>query len=158
METVKKEKTCKYLVHQKFDDIEQSYIEAFKYYNLDEEQRYTPQDESLTSYDDIFEYCNNTGLSWDFVERETFEGQTRPYFRFQLSWGGPSDEFRIYVNYDQSIDYIEYWYMDWFDGAYITIDEDSKSYEVCSMFLDCEEKKDSSELIELEEDSEEEDE
>ncbi len=158
METVEREKTCKELVHQKFDDIEQSYIEAFKYYDLDEEQRYTPEDERLTSYDDIFEYCNNTALSWDFVERETFEGQTKPYFRFQLSWGGPSDEFRIYVNCDQSIDYIEYWYMDWFDGAFVDVPYDSKSYEVCSMFLDCEDKKDPSELIELEEDSEEEDE
>jgi hypothetical protein len=51
-----------------------------------------------------------------------FEGQRNAYFRWQLSWGGPSDEFRFYANPDISIHRIEYWFLDWFDGAYRTLE------------------------------------
>ena len=56
------------------------------------------------------------GLCLDFVEAGTFENQKASYHRYQLSWGGPSDEFRIYLNGD-----VEYWYLDWFDGAYVNV-------------------------------------
>jgi DnaJ-class molecular chaperone len=42
------------------------------------------------------------------------------YFRYQLSWGGPSDEFRIFAlkeSDEWNLYRIEYWFMDWFDGA-----------------------------------------
>ena len=55
---------------------------------------------------------NEYGLGFDFVEAGTFKKQREPYWRYQLSWGGPADEFRIYLNGE-----IEYWYLDWFDGA-----------------------------------------
>jgi len=52
------------------------------------------------------------GLSIDFVEAGTFPKQRENYLRYQLSWGGPSEEFRIYENGE-----IEFWFLDWFDGA-----------------------------------------
>ena len=65
----------------------------------------------------MYEY----GLSFDYVAPETFKDQDEGYFRYQLSWGGPSDEFRIFANkisdYRWSVYKIEYWYLDWFDGA-----------------------------------------
>jgi hypothetical protein len=54
---------------------------------------------------------NSYGLDFSLVE-----GDPKNYYRFQLSWGGPSDEIRFYEDGT-----IEYWYMDWFDGAMITI-------------------------------------
>ena len=59
---------------------------------------------------------NDYGLSIDFVEPGTFTGQKRGYYRYQLSWGGPSDEFRIYND-----DHVEFWYLDWFDGASVRV-------------------------------------
>lgn len=60
------------------------------------------------SIGDFYEY----GLAFDFVEAGTFgKEQNRGYYRFQLSWGGPSDEFRFYHNGS-----IEYVYLDWFKG------------------------------------------
>ena len=59
---------------------------------------------------------NEYGLSIDLVEAGTFEGQRADYIRYQLSWGGPSEEFRIYKNGD-----VEFWYMDWFDGASVDV-------------------------------------
>ena len=34
-----------------------------------------------------------------------------------MGYGGPSDEFRKYDNKD----FIEYWFLDWFDGASIVV-------------------------------------
>lgn len=58
------------------------------------------------------------GLSFDYVAPGTFNDQRESYFRYQLSWGGPSDEFRFFVNPDLSCHRIEYWFLDWFDGAH----------------------------------------
>jgi len=63
-------------------------------------------------YDGLWEY----GLSMDYVEPGTFDDQREGYFRWQLSWGGPSDEFRLYDNND-----LEYWFLDWFDGDCIEL-------------------------------------
>ncbi|MCW2308948.1 hypothetical protein [Rhodobium gokarnense] len=57
------------------------------------------------------------GLCFDYVAPNTFEDQPEGYFRYQLSWGGPSDEFRFYVNPDFTVHRIEYWFLDWFDGT-----------------------------------------
>lgn len=61
------------------------------------------------------------GLSFDYVAPGTFNDQKRGYFRYQISWGGPSDEFRFYCDERLQITRIEYWYLDWFDGAKVTI-------------------------------------
>ena len=49
-------------------------------------------------------------VSWDDVKPS--------YKRIQISWGGPSDEFRIYANGT-----IEYWFLDWYDGAKVVLNE-----------------------------------
>lgn len=63
---------------------------------------------------------NEYGLSFDYVAPKTFQGQRRGYFRYQISWGGPSDEFRFYAEKtgrNWTIDRVEYWFLDWGDGA-----------------------------------------
>ena len=67
------------------------------------------------------------GLCFDYVDPNTFTDQKEGYWRWQLSWGGPGDEFRIYVNPDKSVHRIEYWYMDWYDGAKVTLDPEKHS-------------------------------
>ena len=61
------------------------------------------------------------GLCFDYVEANTFTDQKEGYWRWQFSWGGPSDELRAFVNRDDSIHRLEYWYMDWFDGAKVNV-------------------------------------
>ena len=57
------------------------------------------------------------GLCIDYVERGTWskkwEPKSEPYWRYQLSWGGPSEEFRLYDSGK-----IEFWFLDWGDGAF----------------------------------------
>ncbi|EKS35370.1 hypothetical protein HMPREF9696_02642 [Afipia clevelandensis ATCC 49720] len=70
----------------------------------------------------------NYGLAFDYVAPGTFGDQREGYFRFQLSWGGPSDEFRFFVNLDHSCHRIEYWFLDWFDGTSITCRDGDESF------------------------------
>ena len=90
--------------------------------------------------DNFFDYLNDGYfLGWDFVEPFTFgDSQKAGYWRLQSSWGGPSSEFRIYADSDKEIKKIEYWYQDWFDGAFVDVPSNSVSWEVCDMFLECE--------------------
>lgn len=137
MNTLSKEKTCADKVQGKYEELVQEFIEAQRYYDIEESLRYTPENADLSNYDDFFEYVNSRGLSFDYVESFTFEYQETAYWRFQLSWGGPSDEFRIYTNCKNTkeIDYIEYWFMDWFDGAKIDANDDIIK-DICNMFLE----------------------
>jgi len=77
----------------------------------------------------LYEY----GLCFDYVPPGTFKDQLEGYFRWQLSTGGPGDEFRFYADRSPnrfprwSVYRIEYWYLDGYDGAHIDLyGEDEK--------------------------------
>lgn len=67
------------------------------------------------------------GLCFDYVPSGTFSDQKEAFFRYLLSWGGPSDEFRFFANPDLSCHRIEYWFLDWFDGAHRVLDNDAEA-------------------------------
>lgn len=67
------------------------------------------------------------GLCFDYVAPETYHDQREAYFRYQLSWGGPGDEFRYFANPDLSCHRIEYWFLDWFDGAQRTLSRETET-------------------------------
>ena len=68
--------------------------------------------------DNLYEF----GLSFDYVAPETFNDQYEGYWRYQLSCGGPSDEFRFFVSPGGTMPYrIEYWFLDWCDGASLDV-------------------------------------
>ena len=52
------------------------------------------------------------GLCFDYVAMGTFNGQKETYYRFQISWRGPQEEYRFFK------DRIEFWYLSWFDSAH----------------------------------------
>ena len=83
----------------------------FRAYQEGEEERYS---EDIGTF---YEY----GLGVDYVAPHTFRDQRRGYFRYQLSWGGPADEFRFYLDENLNPTRIEYWFLDWFDGACIEV-------------------------------------
>jgi len=56
------------------------------------------------------------GLCWGWSSAHDDDDDERePFYRYQLSWGGPSDEVRFFR------DRIEYWYLDWYDGAKVDV-------------------------------------
>lgn len=75
------------------------------------------QEDGVEDMGNIYEY----GLSFDFVPAFTFSDQEIPFFRYQISYGGPSEEFRFFVDPHLVPYKIEFWYLDWFDGAKHTL-------------------------------------
>jgi hypothetical protein len=59
------------------------------------------------------------GLAFDYVRSGTFEDQAIGYFRYQLSFGGPTEEFRFYVDPEHNLIKAEFWLLDWFTGSCI---------------------------------------
>lgn len=87
-----------------------------------EEPQYKEGDPAYDEGYDLPESFGEYGLSFDYVAPGTFgDHQKDGYFRYQMSWGGPSDELRFYGSpgrYGElDCDRAEYVYMDWFDGA-----------------------------------------
>jgi len=70
--------------------------------------------------DSIFDY----GLSFSWMPAA--EPGKPGYFCWLLSWGGPQDEFRFYVDPDICLYKVEYWYLDWNDGAKVNVSIDDK--------------------------------
>ena len=68
-------------------------------------------------------------LGCNYVEPHTFTDQLEGYWRWQFSWGGPSDELRAFVNPDHSIHRVEYWFMDWMDGAKLELQADEHAWQ-----------------------------
>lgn len=60
---------------------------------------------------------NEYGLAVDYVPGNTDFNDGAGYIRYQISYGGPSEEFRFYIDADLNCYKIEFWYLDWFDGA-----------------------------------------
>jgi hypothetical protein len=81
------------------------------------------------------EWCNGKhgieeyGLSFDYVTSGTFNDQKEGYFRWQLSGGSPSEEFRFYTDAAFNVYRIEFVFMDWFEKHVIWIEEGSYYYE-----------------------------
>ena len=119
-----KEKKCSELVKEKYQDRLKQFKNALSFFDKDEEQKWSwlndnPECDQYDGYDNFFDYCNQAGLCFDRVEAGTFKDQRAAYWRWQLSYGGPSEEFRLYDNKD-----LEYWYLDWFDGACVDVVDD----------------------------------
>lgn len=77
-------------------------------------------------FSDVGEF-HEYGLAFDYVAPETFNDQPQGYFRYQISYGGPSEEFRFYVNPDLSCYCVEFWFLDWWDGASRELHDDDKA-------------------------------
>jgi len=74
--------------------------------------------------DDVAQAFNEFGLSIDYIEPNTFDDQKHGYWRYQLSWGGPSDELRYYLDDNKQLYKSEYCYKEWFDGAVIDVSDE----------------------------------
>ena len=68
-------------------------------------------------------------LGFNYVEPHTFTDQVEGFWRWQFSWGGPSDELRAFVNEHKEIHRLEYWYLDWGDGAHVLVNKDEEPWQ-----------------------------
>jgi hypothetical protein len=94
---------------------------------IDEE--YNKTIEAFNNMEIGSEEFNEYGLDFSLVEAGTFDDQPEAYYRYQLSWGGPSEEIRIYEG-----GRVEYWFMDWFDGASLICSDEPIIKEIINFF------------------------
>jgi len=60
-------------------------------------------------------------------------------YKLELSWGGPSDHFVFeYDEKNKEIIKIEYHFLNWFDGATVSLSPDSEEWEIAEeLFYNC---------------------
>ena len=91
--------------------------------------------------DDVNEELRNAyyeyGLAFDYVIPDDAEKDA--YFRYQISYGGPSEELRFYCDASYRVYKIEFVLLDWFDGAPLTLhgDDRATAQMVFDDFKDC---------------------
>ena len=96
--------------------------------------------EDPEAYDDDLGRLDEYGLCFDYVAPETFTDQLEGYYRYQLSYGGPSQEIRFYIspNKDGQLHHtpyrIEFWHLDWFDGASVDITDSQLAKDLYNYF------------------------
>ena len=110
------EATCQQRIDEKLENLAEMMTEYMQFGDLYE------------NGSDLYPPFHEYGLSFDFVESDTFDDQTEPYWRYQLSWGGPSDEIRFFAGRT------EYWFLDWFDGAYRDISAEQWARDLRELF------------------------
>jgi hypothetical protein len=115
--------TCKERINQHLKSRIHDLDKLFRLYQSGDEVG----DEDLGTF-------NEYGLGFDYVAPHTFKDQRRGYFRYQLSYGGPADEFRFYTDENLNPTRIEYWFLDWFDGAKIILKD--RSYQLLNEIFD----------------------
>jgi len=107
----------------RLDDVEMRYSQEFTADYRDEETGDLDLDAML---DDVFDELADEarerfyefGLSFEYSESVNGEAG---YWRFLMSWGGPSDELRFYTDQAGFVYRVEYWFLDWFDGDGIEV-------------------------------------
>ncbi len=119
--------SCQDRVQSSFESTLDDLEKIFRAYEDGETDRYIDEIGTFPEY----------GLSFDYVANGTFSDQHGGYFRYQLSWGGPSTEFRFYVDPDYRLIRAEYWFLDWFDGAHIDCTFNDTVRDIWTFFRDC---------------------
>lgn len=121
-------------------------FETFPEYRNDETGELNLEQFIEDHFDDMAEAMRERfyeyGLSFDYVAPNTFNDQPEGYIRYQLSWGGPSEEFRFYVSpscneYDNPYYRAEFWYLDWFGGACVDVTSDKTVSMLYEWFDSC---------------------
>lgn len=124
------DKTCKERINDEYADrietIESIFDRIDHGYDIEDPDYVDEAETELNEY----------GLCFDYVKPNTFDDQERGYLIWQLSCGGPSDEFRFFIDEQGGITDIEYRFMDWFDGAVIRVNPFSEPAELLDRAFD----------------------
>ena len=123
-QTQTKQKTCAELISARCYDRKEQFENALLFFKgTDETKKNRKKNSEFSEYESLMDYASQNSLDFSYVEPNTFKKQSEGYWRWQLSWGGPSDEFRYY-HHDgdkKKIKSMESSYMDWFDGATVPV-------------------------------------
>jgi hypothetical protein len=148
---MEKQKTCAELIHSRYEDRE-SMIEEMLAYSLGrglevaeekaeffkesylEKHGQEPSEEKIEEF--IQDYVDNAPYNEMSLMEFPLGFSKKTIVKIELSTGGPADFIEAEIDDDGYINKITYHYQDWFDGAQITVSENSKMSEFVEMFLE----------------------
>ena len=131
--------TCQDLVVKKYKARLVDLQAASDYFSIEKQSARAAHDwhKDLEHYEDYYDYINQLGLSFDYVDPSA-DGRPCGYWRWQLSTGGPGDEFRVFTDVYKNIDRVEYVFLDWFDGAIHKLEDvPGPLKDALEWFLEC---------------------
>lgn len=85
-------------------------------------------------YEELREAFHEYGLSFEWVDGNA---ENPGYWRYLLSYGGPSEEIRFYGDAARNVYKIEFWLLDWFDGAPRDITQGARAQALAEDFAEC---------------------
>ena len=98
-QTQTKQKTCAELISARCYDRKEQFENALLFFKDKDETKKNRKNSEFSEYESLMDYASQNSLDFSYIEPNTFKKQSEGYWRWQLSWGGPSDEFRYY-HYD----------------------------------------------------------
>ena len=117
------EKTCKERINDEYDNRIETIESIFD--RIDDGDNYDHIEDYenivIKALDELNHMALNPTYPLEYIAPYTYENQETGYIRWHLSWGGPEDQFRFFIDEQGGITDIEYHFMDWFDGAFINI-------------------------------------
>lgn len=126
------------LIEDLNDDLEELTDEYMDFKGTSEQlaeiqTRIDNKENEIQELEDLGEF-HEYGLCFDYVAPYTFTDQKKGYWRYQISYGGPSEEFRFFVGVSGELHKAEYWFLDWFDGASKDVTENTTVQDVFNWF------------------------
>ena len=114
--------TCEQEIEKTHEIVDNNFKEALKHFNTNNVDPYINKNNiKFKSFED---YINDNDISFKYIPPEAntndISVSTTGYWRFQIGWGGPSYEYRFYMNEPLAFNpiAIQFWFTTWLDNAY----------------------------------------
>lgn len=114
-----REDSCEDRIDKKLESRIKEFAEVIRLSEESEDGNFEVDD---CEYEDLIDWINQTCLSYS----DDLHYRAK---KLELSWGGPADGFRFFVD-----ETIQYYFQDWFDGA--TRDLYGDDYDIMKKFFD----------------------
>lgn len=145
-----KQKKCKDLIQENYDSRNELMEKLIMLNNgqfdqqiQDETDRFIEEFEktygSEPSEEAVDKFREQLIINEDYNEESLYElpiGLSKQtVFKIELSWGGPADFIRAYVDDEGNLVRVTYHYQDWFDGAEMEVNDNSHMWEFVERYL-----------------------
>jgi len=114
-----KHKTCKERINDEYTDRIDTIESIFD--RIDDGHNDNDDGAIDAAYNELDYMALDPQTPLEYIPSDTWDGQDDGFIRWHLSWGGPEDQFRFFIDEHGGITNIEYHFMDWFDGAVINV-------------------------------------
>lgn len=103
---------------------------------IDDGHNNSDDDAIDAAYNELDHMALDPQTPLEYIPSDTYDAQDEGFLLWHLSWGGPEDQFRFFIDEHGGITDIEYHFMDWFDGAVIKVNPFSETADLLDRAFD----------------------